>query len=217
MFRPRALAPLALALVFAAASARAEKETYLLDKNHTQIGFKVRHFVSKVGGHFAKFEGTIVLDRAKPEESSVDLKIDATSIDTGVPNRDKHLNSADFFDTAKFPEITFKSTKIAAKGKDTYEVTGDLTMRGVTKPVTLAVTANGFANDGRGGQKTGFDVTGKLNRKDFGVSWNATVDQTTMLSDDVDLEITVEANKPAPKPAAPAAAPATAPAAPATK
>jgi polyisoprenoid-binding protein YceI len=221
MFRPRALAPLALALVFAASSARAEKETFLLDKNHTVIGFKVRHFVTKVPGKFAKFEGTLVLDRAKPEESSVDLKIEATSIDTGVPNRDKHLNSADFFDTAKFPEITFKSTKIASKGKDAYEVTGDLTMRGVTKPVTLVVTANGFANDGRGGQKTGFDVTGKLNRKDFGVSWNATVDQTTMLSDEVDLEITVEANKPAPKPAAPpaapAGAPATAPAAPATK
>jgi len=220
MFRPHALAPLALALVLASSSAHAEKETFLLDKNHTQIGFKVRHFVSKVSGRFAKFEGTIVLDRAKPEDSSVEVRIEATSIDTGVPNRDKHLNSADFFDTAKFPEITFKSTKIAAKGKDAFEVTGDLTMRGVTKPVTLAVTANGFANDGRGGQKTGFDATGKLNRKDFGVSWNATVDQTTMLSEDVDLEITVEANKPAPKPAAPLAAPAApaaAPAAPATK
>src|SRR4029077_6557505 len=139
------------------------KETFVFDKNHTELGFKVRHFVSKVGGRFAKFEGTIVLDRAKPEDTSVDLKIDAASIDTGNPNRDKHLNSPDFFDTAKFPEITFKSTKIAAKGKDTYEVTGDLTMRGVTKPVTLTVTANGFTSDGRGGQKTGFDVSGKLN------------------------------------------------------
>lgn len=216
MYRPRALAPLALALLFTAASAHAEKETFVLDKNHTVLGFKVRHFVTKVPGKFAKFEGTIVLDRAKPEEGSVELKIDATSIDTGVPNRDKHLNSPDFLDTAKFPEITFKSTKIAAKGKDVYEVTGDLTMRGVTKPVTLAATANGFANDGRGGQKTGFDVTGKLNRKDFGVNWNAVVDQNAMLSDEVDLEISVEANKPAPKTAAPSA-PAAAPAAPATK
>ena len=214
MFRPRAIAPLALALAFTAAPARAEKETFVLDKNHTQIGFRVRHFVSKVGGHFGKFEGTITLDRAKPEDSSVELKIEAASIDTGVPNRDKHLNTPDFFDTAKFPEITFKSTKIAAKGKDTYDVTGDLTMRGVTKPVTLTVVANGFTNDGRGGQKTGFDVTGKLNRKDFGVNWNAMVDQNAMLSDDVDLEISVEANKPAPKPAAP---PAPAPAAPTTK
>ena len=212
MLRPRALAPLALALVLGAASARADKETFVFDKPHTEIGFKVRHFVSKVGGRFTKFEGTIVLDRAKPAESSVDLKIEATSIDTGNPNRDKHLNSADFFDTAKFPEITFKSTKVLPKGGDVYEVTGDLTMRGVTKPVTLSVTSNGFTGDGRGGQKAGFDVTGKIDRKDFGVSWNATVDQTTMLSDDVDLLITVEANKPAPKAAAPlspAAAPAT--------
>jgi polyisoprenoid-binding protein YceI len=213
MFRRLASAPLALALVLSAASARAEKETFVLDKNHTEIGFKVRHFVSKVGGRFGKFEGAIALDRAKPEESSVDLKIDATSIDTGNPNREKHLNSPDFFDTAKYPEITFKSTKVTAKNKDTYEVTGDLTMRGVMKAVTLTVTANGFTSDGRGGQKTGFDVTGKLNRKDFGVNWNAIVDQNAMLSDEVDLVISVEANKPAPKPAAPAAAPA----APATK
>jgi polyisoprenoid-binding protein YceI len=218
MFRRLAPAPLALALVLSAGSARAEKETFVLDKNHTQIGFKVRHFVSKVGGHFGKFEGTIALDRAKPEESSVELKIDAASIDTGNPNREKHLNSPDFFDTAKYPEITFKSTKVAARGKDTYEVTGDLTMRGVTKPVTLMVTANGFTSDGRGGQKAGFDVAGKLNRKDFGVNWNAIVDQNAMLSDDVDLAISVEANKPAPKPAAAAPAPApAAPAVPATK
>jgi polyisoprenoid-binding protein YceI len=221
MFRRLAPASLALALVLPAASLRASKETFILDKNHTQIGFKVRHFVSKVGGHFDRFEGSISLDRTKPEESSVELKIDAASIDTGNPNREKHLNSADFFDTAKYPEITFKSTKIAAKGKDTYEVTGDLTIRGVTKPVTLTVVSNGFANDGRGGQKAGFDVTGKLNRKDFGVNWNAIVDQSPMLSDDVDLEITVEANKPAPKPAVPPApappAPAPATAAPATK
>ena len=103
MFRPRALAPLALALLLGAASARADKETFVFDKPHTEIGFKVRHFVSKVGGRFTKFEGTIVLDRAKPAESSVDLKIETTSIDTGNPSRDKHLNSADFFDTANIP------------------------------------------------------------------------------------------------------------------
>ena len=207
MFRRRALPLLALAfaLAFSAASARAEKETFVIDKNHTEIGFKVRHFVSKVGGHFGKFDGTIVLDRTKPEESSVAIKIAAASVDTGNPAREKHLNSPDFFDTAKFPEISFKSTKVAAKGKDTYDVTGDLTMHGVTKPVTLTVVANGFANDGHGGQKAGFDVTGKLNRKDFGVNWNAIVDQNAVLSDDVDLLISVEANKPAPKPAAPAA------------
>jgi polyisoprenoid-binding protein YceI len=222
MFRRSALAPLALALAFSAGAARADKETFVFDKNHSEIGFKVRHFVSKVGGKFTKFDGTITLDRVKPEDSSVELKIEAASIDTGVPNRDKHLNSADFFDTAKYPEITFRSTKVAAKGKDTFDVTGDLTIRGVTKPVVLTVVANGFTNDGRGGQKAGFDVTGRLNRKDFGVNWNAVVDQNAMLSDDVDLLIFVEANKPAPKPVvppAPGAPPAAAPssAAPSTK
>lgn len=214
MLRRRAFAPLALALVFAAASARAEKETFVFDKNHTQVGFKVRHFVTKVPGRFAKFEGTIAIDRTKPAESSVELKIEAASIDTGVPNRDKHLNSPDFLDTATYPEITFKSTKVTPKGGDVYEVAGDLTLRGVTKPVALTVTANGFTGDGRGGQKTGFDVTGRINRQDFGVKWNAVVEQSAMLSDDVDIVISVEANKPAPKPAAP---PAAAPAAPATK
>ena len=97
------------------------------------------------------------------------------------------------------------STKIVPKGKDVYEVTGDLTIRGVTKPAVLTVAANGFAGDGHGGQKVGFDVTGKLNRKDFGVSWNSIVDGNAMLSDDVDLVITVEANKKKPEAAAPAA------------
>jgi polyisoprenoid-binding protein YceI len=216
MSHRRALLAVVLALLLSAGSLRAEKETFVLDKDHTEFGFRVRHFVSKVGGRFAKFEGTITLDRSRPEESSVELKIDAASIDTGVPNRDRHLNSPDFFDTAKFPEITFRSTKITAKGKDTYEVTGDLTMRGVTKPTALTVTANGFTTDGRGVQKAGFDVSGKLNRKDFGVNWNAIVDQNAMLSDDVDLVISVEANKPALKPSVPSA-PAAPPAAPATK
>jgi polyisoprenoid-binding protein YceI len=212
MIRLRRLAPaVALAVLALAPAARAEKETFTFDKAHSELGFKVRHFVSKVGGRFTKFDGTIAIDRANPAASSVNLKIEAASIDTGNPAREKHLNSPDFFDTAKFPEITFKSTKIVAKSKDVYEVTGDLTMKGVTKPVVLTVTANGFANDGQGGQKAGFDVTGKLNRKDFGVSWNGIVDGSAVLSDDVDLVINVEANKKK------AEAPAAAPAAPATK
>ena len=206
MNRLHRLAPLvALTVLALAPPARAEKEIFTLDKAHTEFGFKVRHFVSKVGGRFTKFDGTIEIDRANPSASAVNLTIDATSIDTGNANRDKDLNSSNFFDTAKFPQITFTSTKIAAKGKDVYEVTGDLTMRGMTKPVVLTVAANGFASDGRGGQKAGFDVTGKLNRKDFGVSWNNIVDGNAILSDDVDLNITVEANKKKSDAAAPAA------------
>jgi polyisoprenoid-binding protein YceI len=212
MIRLRRLAPVvALAFLALAPAARGEKETFIFDKAHSELSFKVRHFVSKVGGRFTKFDGTIEIDATNPLASSVELKIEAASVDTGNPTRDKHLNSPDFFDTAKFPEIVFKSTKMVAKGKDVFEVTGDLTMRGVTKPVVLTVAANGFASDGKGGQKAGFDVTGKLNRKDFGVSYNAMADGLAVLSEEVDLGITVEANKKMP------AAPAAAPAKPATK
>jgi len=216
MIRLRHLAPAVglavLAVLALAPAARAEKETFTFDKAHTEFGFKIRHFVSKVGGRFTKFDGTIEIDRANPAASTVTLKIESASIDTGNPKRDGHLNTPDFFDTAKFPEITFNSKKVVAKGKDAYDVTGDLTIKGVTKPVVLTVTANGFASDGHGGQKAGFDVAGKINRKDFGVSWNSIVDGNAMLADDVDVLITVEANKKkaeAPPAPAPAAAPAT--------
>jgi len=199
MIRLRRLAPAVgltvLAFLALAHAARAEKETFTFDKAHSEIGFKVRHFVSKVGGRFTKFDGTIEIDRANPAASAVNLKIEAASIDTGNPKRDGHLNTPDFFDTAKFPEITFNSKKVVAKGKDAYDVTGDLTIKGVTKPAVLTVTANGFANDGHGGQKAGFDVAGKINRKDFGVNWNSIIDGNAMLADDVDILITVEANK----------------------
>ena len=216
MIRLRRLAPAVglavLAALALAPAARAEKETFTFDKAHTEFGFKIRHFVSKVGGRFTKFDGTIEIDRTNPAASTVTLKIESASIDTGNPKRDGHLNTPDFFDTAKFPEITFNSKKVVAKGKDAYDVTGDLTIKGVTKPVVLTVTANGFASDGHGGQKAGFDVAGKINRKDFGVSWNSIVDGNAMLADDVDVLITVEANKKkaeAPPAPAPAAAPAT--------
>ena len=216
MIRLRRLAPAVglavLAALALAPAARAEKETFTFDKAHTEFGFKIRHFVSKVGGRFTKFDGTIEIDHANPAASTVTLKIESASIDTGNPKRDGHLNTPDFFDTAKFPEITFNSKKVVAKGKDAYDVTGDLTIKGVTKPVVLTVTANGFASDGHGGQKAGFDVAGKINRKDFGVSWNSIVDGNAMLADDVDVLITVEANKKkaeAPPAPAPAAAPAT--------
>ena len=194
-------------LVFAVAAPalRAERESFSFDPAHTQVGFKVRHFDSKVGGTFKKFSGTIEIDREKPTASSVDFKIEAATIDTGNENRDKHLNSADFFDTAKFPEIAFKSTKIAEKGKDVYEVTGDLTMHGVTKPVVLTVSVGGFAKGPGGVEKAGFEVAGKINRQDFGVAWNRVVEGAAMLSDDVDVLITVEANKKKPEAAAPPA------------
>jgi polyisoprenoid-binding protein YceI len=189
---------LALGIFATASSLLAAAETFQFDKNHTLVGFKIRHFVSKVEGRFKDFDGTIVLDRQNPSASKVDLTIQTASVDTSTENRDKHLKSPDFFDVEKFPTITFKSTKVESKGSDTYAVTGDLTMKGVTKPVTLTVKNNGFIKM-KGAEKAGFEVTGKVNRMDYGVSWNRAVEGGgTMLSDDVDINIQVEANKPDP-------------------
>ncbi len=182
------------------------QDTFTIDKGHSSATFKVRHFTANVIGQFRDFDANVTLDRANPAKSSVELTIQSTSIDTGNENRDKHLRSADFFEVDKFPTITFKSTAIAPKGKDAYDVTGDLTMHGVTKRVTLPVTFGGFLKTQRG-EKAGFEVETTLNRKDYGILWNRALDEGGfMLSDDVKVTIELEMNK---KVEAPAAAPAT--------
>lgn len=187
-----------LAAVLAAAPAFGATETFAFDRAHTLVGFKIRHFVSKVEGRFKDFEGTIQIDRQSPSASKVELTIQAASIDTSNENRDKDLRSANFFEVEKFPTITFKSTRVEGKGGDTYEVTGDLTMHGVTKPVKLTVRSGGFVKLGKV-EKAGFEVSGKLDRKEFGILWNRAIEGGgTMLSDDVDINIQVEANKPEP-------------------
>jgi polyisoprenoid-binding protein YceI len=189
-----------LAAVVAATAGAAE--TYTFDKAHSDVSFQIRHFLSKVRGRFTDFDGTIVADRAKPEASSVDFTIKATSIDTDNENRDKDLRSANFFEVEKYPEITFKSTKVTPRGQDRYDVTGILTMHGVTKELTLPVTFLGTVNTGRG-EKAGFETSITLNRKDFGIVWNRVLDTGgTTLGDDVIVSINVEANKKQP-PAAP--------------
>lgn len=196
------LAPIATLLLACAALPVRAGEVFEIDKTHSTVNFKIRHFVSKFTGRFASCSGTIDLDRANPPASKVEFKIDVNSIDTANGDRDKHLKSPDFFDAEKNPEITFKSTKIADKGSGSFDVLGDLTMRGVTKPVTLSVTHTGFLKDPKGNERAGFEVAGKLNRKDYGVSWNRTLDQGGfMLSDDVDIAIGIEALKKAPAPA----------------
>jgi len=171
-------------------------DTYTFDKAHSDVGFQIRHLVSKVRGRFTDYDGTIVVDKAKPEASSVELKIKATSIDTGNENRDKDLRSANFFEVDKYPEITFSSTKITAKGGDHYDVTGNLTMHGTTKEVTLPVTFLGFVSAGRMGDRAGFETSITLNRKDYGIVWNRPLDVGgTILGDDVLISINVEASK----------------------
>jgi polyisoprenoid-binding protein YceI len=187
--------PALLAVLLAATPAFAG-ETYVVDKVHSDAIFTVRHLMSRVTGRFGDFSGTISIDRAKPEASSVEFSIQAASIDTNQPDRDKHLRSADFFDAENNPQITFKSSQMKATGKDSYDVTGTFTMRGVSKEITLPVTVLGEMKDGQGTPKIGFETSTTINRKDYGVSWNRALDAGGyILSDDVKITITIEAGK----------------------
>jgi len=191
-------------LCLASAAALSAADTYTIDKVHSDVSFTIRHFASRVHGHFGDFEGSIQTDPSKPEASSVVFTIKTTSIDTNNSNRDGDLRSDNFFDVARFPEITFKSSKVVATGKDTYSVTGTFTMHGVTKEITLPVTYLGSMKDPRGNERASFELNTKLNRKDYGINWNKSLDNgNLMLSDDVDVTIDLETVKKAPE--APAA------------
>ena len=174
-------------------------ETYSVDPSHSEVGFTVRHLVSNVRGRFNDFSGKVNMDPKNMTAASVEFHIKATSIDTAVPDRDKHLRSADFFDVDKFPEITFKSDSVKAAGKDKYDVTGTLTIHGVSKKVTLPVSFLGQAKDPWGGTRAGFETATTLNRKDYGIVWNKAVDNGgVLLGDDVKVNINIEAKVEAP-------------------
>jgi polyisoprenoid-binding protein YceI len=171
-------------------------EAWTIDKAHSMASFKVRHLVANVTGSFRDFDANINIDRAKPANSSVEFTIQAKSIDTGNTNRDEHLRSPDFFDVEKFPTITFKSTSVKANSANDFAVTGDLTMHGVTKSITIPVSFLGFGKDGRGNEKAGFEIETTLNRKDYGIVWNRNVDEGgLLLGDDVKVSINLETNK----------------------
>ncbi len=185
-----------LAAALTAASPAVAAETYQFDKGHTTVGFEVRHIFTNVGGRFADFSGTIEVDRAKPENSTVEFTIQAKSIDTAEAKRDEHLRSADFFDVANHPTITFKSTSLKTAGKDSWLVTGDLKMRGVTKTVTLPVTLLGEGKDPWGNEKMGLETSMTLNRKDYGLNWNKALETGGVLvGEEVKVQIAIEANK----------------------
>jgi polyisoprenoid-binding protein YceI len=168
--------------------------TFTIDPAHTSVTFKVRHLLTKVEGTFRDVSGTITGDPKDPAHASVEFSIKAASIDTRNDQRDKHLRSADFFDVEKFPEITFKSTKIIPKGGELYDVVGQFSMHGVTKEITVPVDFAGTIKDPWGNTRAGFSVALTLNRKDYGISWNKTLDQGgLMLGDDVEISIDVEA------------------------
>ena len=195
----------ALALMMAAAGAFADTETYKIDPAHSNVGFSIRHFFSKVPGKFKTYEGTITVDPKDLSKTLVEVTIDTASIDTGNGDRDSHLQSSDFFDAAKFPKITFKSTGVTPQGTNKATLKGELTMHGVTKPVTLDAEVLGFSPDPWGNFRAGFEAKTKLNRQDFGVSWNKVVEGGgSVLSDEVEITIDIEGVRPAPKAATPA-------------
>jgi polyisoprenoid-binding protein YceI len=197
---------LALSLLLGAASAQAQ-EVWTVDKVHSEVSFQVRHFVSKVRGRFTDFSGTITVFPDKPEQSTAEFTIKTASVDTDNTKRDDHLRSADFFDAEKHPEISFKSSKVKAVGKDQFEVTGTFTLHGVSKEITLPVSYLGVMTqkrpDGRESVRSGFATQTKLNRKDYGIVWNTLLDNGgTVLGDDVTIDINLETIKQQPKPAA---------------
>jgi polyisoprenoid-binding protein YceI len=166
------------------------------DLSHSSINFHVRHLmVSKVHGRFTQWGGTLELDEADLTKSRFEVSIDAASVDTREDKRDAHLRSADFFDVESFPKLTFKSTKIAKDG-DTYKVTGDITIRGVTRQIVLDVEGGQQVKDPWGGTRTGFSATTRLNRKEFGLNWNAALEAGGfVVGDKIDINIEIEAIK----------------------
>lgn len=166
-----------------------------LDTVHSGINFTVRHMVvSKVRGRFAKFSGSVALDEGDLTRSVVEATIDTSSIDTGTAQRDDHLRSADFFDVERFPEIRFRSTRIEKLGADRYRLTGELTIRDVTRPITLEAEYGGRGKDPWGNERVGFTAKGTLDRKDFGLKWNQVLETGGVLvSDRVEIELEVQA------------------------
>jgi polyisoprenoid-binding protein YceI len=175
---------------------------YRMDASHSVIGFSIRHNeLALVNGRFKNFTGTIHFDDKDVTKSSVEFTAKVESIDTGVEGRDKHLRTADFFEVEKYPDMTFKSTRVERKGKN-YLLYGDLTLKGVTKPVTLPFTLTGAIKDGRGNTRIGISAQTKLDRRDFGITWgHALASGGFDVAHDVMIDLQFEAVQPAPKPA----------------
>jgi polyisoprenoid-binding protein YceI len=171
---------------------------YDVDVTHSEISFTVRHMMfAKVRGQFTKWNATFAYDPVDPTRSSVEVEIDASSIDTREPQRDGHLRSADFFDAAKFPKLAFKSKRVEPSGAGRYKLTGDLTIRDVTREVTLDVEQTGGGKDPWGNERVGFSLKGSIQRSDWGLKWNQALEAGGVLvSDKVEIEAEVQAIQP---------------------
>jgi polyisoprenoid-binding protein YceI len=176
---------------------------YKIDPAHSIIGFAVRHLeINWVEGRFKEFEGTIHYDDKDVTKSSVEFSAKVESIDTGVAPRDKHLRTADFFEVEKYPTMTFKSTGVERKGKDSYVLHGDLTLKGVTKPVQLPFRVAGAVKDPWGNTRFGVEAQTKINRRDFGINYGSAFAGGGLdVGNEVTISLQLEASKPEPKPA----------------
>ena len=174
---------------------------YRMDVAHSTIGFSIRHNeLALVSGRFKDFSGTIKYDDKDVTKSSVEFNAKVTSIDTGVEGRDRHLRTADFFEVEKFPEMNFKSTRVERKGKS-YILHGDLTLKGVTKPVALPFTLTGAIKDGRGNTRIGIAAQTKIDRRDFGITWGSPLPGGGFnVAHDVMIDLQLEALQPPPPP-----------------
>jgi len=192
----RRLAVLALVAVPLFAQTPAAPEAWVIDKAHSLASFTLRHLMSNFTGYFRDFDAAISIDRAEPARSSVEFTIKSASIDTHDADRDEHLRSPDFFEVTKYPVISFKSTSVARKSENAFDVTGDLTMHGVTRRVTLPVNFLGFGRDPRGNEKAGFEIETTLDRKDYNITWNRLLDEGgVLLGDEVKVKIELQVGK----------------------
>jgi polyisoprenoid-binding protein YceI len=167
---------------------------WVIDPMHSEVQFKVKHLViSTVSGFFKSFAGELVTDGDDFENAEIDFTLDIDSIDTNQTQRDEHLKSAEFFDAATYPKISFKSTSFTKTGDDEYALKGDLTIKDVTKPVSLDVEFGGSAADFYGNTKAGFEISGKINRKDFGLTWDGVTEAgSIVVGEDIKLLINVQ-------------------------
>ncbi len=170
---------------------------WLVDPAHSEVHFKIKHLViSTVSGSFKKFEGNMESSNDDFTDAKINFTINSSSVDTNNEQRDGHLKADDFFNAEKFPEIKFVSTSIAKKSEDEYLLKGDLTIRDVTKPVELEVEYGGQTKDMYGQQKAGFDVTGKIDRQEFGLKWSAVTEAGGLvISNDVKLNMSIQFTK----------------------
>ncbi|MBK0379080.1 YceI family protein [Mucilaginibacter segetis] len=169
-------------------------QKWVLDPMHSEVQFKVKHLViSTVTGSFKTFEGELNTENDNFEDAQICFSLDVDSIDTNQTQRDEHLKGPEFFDAATYPKISFKSTSIKNTGDDEYKLTGDLTIKGVTKPVTLNAEFGGSTDDFYGNTKAGFEVTGKINRKEFGLTWDGVTEAgSVVVGEDIKLSINVQ-------------------------